>query len=740
MKPETLSFFRRAFLRHGPRRFAVMQPESADRKYNDHPGELTDPQIAAHLAGRAAYAVPTAENGLAHLLPFDIDAGGETAARALLDAAAERGHWAFAQVDTERGRGYVWLPFNDLTNAARLHALGEQLLAQVIRPGWKIENRATAEDTRLPFARHRWTGRCGVLLTQDGTAADLDTGDLAAILGDFSTRYRENPTSTLPPPPEPRATPEQRPETPGQGVTIDAYNASTDLGTLLEHYGAKPARGRGARLYFCPFHGDNHASLLLTRDGDRCHCLSRGSGCPLAEHQNDAFNVFCAGERISPQQALRRLNGQPDDPEPNKGGSGTFKGHQTPPAALRETKAHREGYETTPRRVSTVVRPSYGRTEGVERPRTAHAHPELPKSARRVLDYLHEQPGDYIRGKYHLAAVLDIDPRTVQRSLRRLEAEGLITRTQRGRDGQTDIYRPARGGAAHEAERRAAKPNRVDEAPPAAPEPANPAEEGRQMSPTGVLEYTPIPKALEAERGGQPGALDPDGAHHGPGGAIVYPGGAAYVPPEAEGWYSTLAPDVRGEQPAPPPTGDGTRQGGEAKPEPLALDLASPDMQGGASQTAREARLIPQGEKSAKRRRRKSEGARYVDPGRLTGRIIAATRKAEKLERGSAAERRQAKAIRRSIESLERQLETARTEQQARGYTAEECDRWHAERQQALGQRQPPGVAGGERTPPLTSSGASFPGSAPPSVAPDLNFAKIAQGMAERLRARVSSQ
>src|SRR5436305_8129412 len=90
---DLVPWYQANFLRHNPQRFAVMQPQDADRKYDDLPGTLTNTQIAAHLEGRAAYAVPTAENGLASFLPLDIDAGGEDAARALLHAAAKRNLW-----------------------------------------------------------------------------------------------------------------------------------------------------------------------------------------------------------------------------------------------------------------------------------------------------------------------------------------------------------------------------------------------------------------------------------------------------------------------------------------------------------------------------------------------------------------------------------------------------------------------------------------------------------------------
>lgn len=309
--------FRHAFLRHQPQRVAVMQPERSDTKYISHQHPISDDQIATHLAGRAAYATPAAHAGLAHLLPLDIDAGGMPAAQALLDAATRRGLFAFGQVDPERDRGYVWLPFNNLTNTQRIHTLGDALIAEVAQPTWRIENRATEADTRLPFARHAWTHRRGVLLDQDGTLLNLDQcDDLNALLDDFFVaRYQENAVDQLPPLPEPAPAPARRPALPSEGVTIADYNASTDLAALLDRYGAKPSRTH-PRLYHCPFHDDSHASLLVSRDGQRCHCLSQHSDCPLSGRQHDAFNVFCLQHHLNPNDstdiraALRQLNHQ----------------------------------------------------------------------------------------------------------------------------------------------------------------------------------------------------------------------------------------------------------------------------------------------------------------------------------------------------------------------------------------------------------------------------------------------
>ena len=317
-----IAFYRQAFLRHAPRRYAVMQPATADRKYDDHPGELTDAQIAAHLDGQAAYAVPYAENGLAHLLAFDIDAGGRAALHALMREAEHRNLFAFGQHDHHRNRGYVWIPFNDLANAERLRLLGDELIAaamhrqSLLQDGqthpWRIENRATNEDTRLPFARHRWSGVYGLLYLPGQARPFHIDADPRGALDDLIAIYRENSTDQLPPPPASTEIRISSSRPASQGITIDRFNAEHDLIALLISYKARPA---GRRMFICPFHDDRHASLAIWQNHAGvmvCQCKSRHSACPLAERPGcDAFYIYCVGERLTPQQALRRLNGLP---------------------------------------------------------------------------------------------------------------------------------------------------------------------------------------------------------------------------------------------------------------------------------------------------------------------------------------------------------------------------------------------------------------------------------------------
>ncbi|MDQ2995573.1 MAG: hypothetical protein M3R61_00735 [Chloroflexota bacterium] len=193
-------------MRHAPERFAVMlAPAEAQRlgqKYMERRGVITDTMIARHLNGAIALAVPAAVDGRAHLLPLDIDAGGIDAIHALIAEAARRELWAFGQYCRRDGlaeidqRGYVWLPFDTLSDAHRLQALGAQLIAASSHQGWRIETRAFHAATRLPLARHTHTRRFGDLVLADRQIV-IDQ-DPAGALAKLHDAYRENSSTGLP--------------------------------------------------------------------------------------------------------------------------------------------------------------------------------------------------------------------------------------------------------------------------------------------------------------------------------------------------------------------------------------------------------------------------------------------------------------------------------------------------------------------------------------------------------------
>jgi hypothetical protein len=271
------------------------------------------------------------------VLPLDVDSGGMLAIMCLLEAACVRGLWAFGQYCPRAGlaahvqHGYVWLVFDHCAEASRLQLLGRQLIAAVVQEGWKIEARAHAATTRLPLARHMHTGGFAELVLPD-RVIDLDP-DPRAGWAALRQAFCENsvhglPTPALPPArprPDPcrggqpgRAAPKQAQERQQaahgkQGITIDRYNQDTDLIALLEHYGARPARGCRRLMHCCGHQDTRRASLLLWNDRSgklHCKCLSQYHACPLADQMRDAFGVYCAMEGLSPADALRRLNGK----------------------------------------------------------------------------------------------------------------------------------------------------------------------------------------------------------------------------------------------------------------------------------------------------------------------------------------------------------------------------------------------------------------------------------------------
>ena len=312
---ERVTFFRRAFLRHAPRRHAVMlRPPAAHffgQKYVTHHEPISDALIARHLAGTITLATPAAVDEQAYLLPLDIDAGGIAAIHALIEAARARQLWAFGQFCERRGlaaaeqRGYVWLPFDCSVGMNRVQALGLELIAALNQPTWKIEARAHHAATRLPLARHTHTARFGVLIVGQ-RCLDIDQNPPGALV-ELSRVYQENASAVLPEQPSRSAQVDVMPH--GQPLSIARFNAEQDLVQLLEHYGAQRAR-RGT-LYLCPFHDDAHASLSVYLYCGQwyCRCFSAHSNCPLSTRANDAFAVFCIGEQIGAREAIERIRG-----------------------------------------------------------------------------------------------------------------------------------------------------------------------------------------------------------------------------------------------------------------------------------------------------------------------------------------------------------------------------------------------------------------------------------------------
>ena len=445
---DRIGFFRHAFLQHTPQRRAIMLQPEAGIKYRDLPGSITDQELAAHIAGQASYAAPAAHAGLSALLPLDIDSGGLPAIQALLAAAAERDLWAFGQYcprpqwpDAEQ-RGYVWIVASELVAAQRLQQLGQELIDQV-DPAYRIESRATEADTRLPLARHTHTGRFGYLALSD-QIIEIDR-DPAAAYHLLAHQLTPATPAQLPALQEPKQTGAgQRPQASASTIDIQRFNADNDLVELLSSYGAKAV---SRRLMLCPFHPDEHASLALfqSKNGQTlCHCKSKHSHCPLTR-VSDAFQVFCIGEGLTPQEALRRLNNIPEGP-PTKAGP------QTPPAAPGRTK------NSPPYR--KIPPATEGAAPQANQPATSNSMSQQGAKQGILLAALMDttltaKTRDVFRAMVELAPGLNAyqsitqyatnagaSPRTTRTAIRTLEQRGYLERIHdRGLDGQTNIYR-----------------------------------------------------------------------------------------------------------------------------------------------------------------------------------------------------------------------------------------------------------------------------------------------------------
>jgi hypothetical protein len=246
------------------------EAERQQEKYHDTSGIITDEMLFEQLVGGNSFAVGS--KCLAYILPLDIDSGGLAAIQTLIDECRRRGLWAFGQCTPRPGaaeeeqHGYIFVPFADLVNVARIQRLGDELLQAVAARGWKIENRAHGADTRLPLTYHQVNRTWGELvLLEERIPIDPHP---PAVMQRLFDRYQENPIDLLPPPPEtkqraPRSLTES-------GVDIARFNETYELTSLLEYYGAKRV-GKG--LYLCPFHDDRRASLgVYVRNG---HTQSR---------------------------------------------------------------------------------------------------------------------------------------------------------------------------------------------------------------------------------------------------------------------------------------------------------------------------------------------------------------------------------------------------------------------------------------------------------------------------------
>jgi hypothetical protein len=305
-----------AMLRHTPQRHGIMQTKAhhdqTGDKYRETATRPTEAQLAAHLTGTITLAAPATANGLAACIVIDIDAYSIESILGLLEAARQRGRFAWGEWHGSRDRGYVFIPYDRLTNAQALKAVGDELIAAADIPTKDpriIDNRtANNAITRLPFGRHTWTGERGELIMQDYTSAQIDA-DPDAALQLWAAHYRANPADGIALPartaPTPRPATHVHHRTPltadlTNAETHAAFNHAVDVCDILTHHGGQR---HTAMSWHClgPTHTnqDKHPSLLMVastkpeRYGQQIiMCYSPGCLFHAADGQVwDAFNV-----------------------------------------------------------------------------------------------------------------------------------------------------------------------------------------------------------------------------------------------------------------------------------------------------------------------------------------------------------------------------------------------------------------------------------------------------------------
>lgn len=324
--------FARLYLPHDPPRHARMNRRDARYKYYVVHEAPTPADLSAHLSGAQTLAVPlVGPTGLSYHAALDVDHGGNAALLGVLAAAQERRWSAYALTSTNGHHcgGHVWLHLDRPAAPKRARQLaGELATAAGLST---VEVYPTQRTLRLPLGVHRWTGRRGTLLLQDGRRIDLDgSADAVADALMVIEALPRNDVGRLPAPPPTRyriRTPQTRQE--GRTATqnpIHAYNQATNLIGLLERYGARVAEayGKGRVLLHCPcgqhHNGDAHPSLeiLPARNCARYGqyvAVGHAPGCLLFTepgHIIDSFTVYCRLEGLDAADALQRVNTRTD--------------------------------------------------------------------------------------------------------------------------------------------------------------------------------------------------------------------------------------------------------------------------------------------------------------------------------------------------------------------------------------------------------------------------------------------
>jgi DNA-binding transcriptional ArsR family regulator len=413
-----------------------MQPATCEAKYTTAKACPEDRDLRRHLEGERTIAVPLiGADGLAVAGGLDVDEGGEGALLAALGAAQQAGltAWAITSTNDEHDGGWVWFLYTSAVAPERIRA---QLTALAVVAGVRADIFPTRQAARLPFGVHTWTGRRGILLLQDGRRFDLDSAELEAGIAAVLALSRNTAPPNIEAPPVPKPPPRRQPAVQAGADAIGRFCSATDLVDLLASYPgyslvARSGQG-GTMRCGCPGHkhGDRRPSLEVKhgRDG-RQVAVGYAPGCIWHNQQgrNDAFNVYCELERLTPKEAVKRLASPlPAKPRsfPPHPAENTLEPPGLDPAILqarnREAERKRVARQEADRQVRAAVEQRLA------------ADQALSKRGQAVLTHLLAFAGSRAWCRPSVARLVELtgySERTVQYALRDLEAAGYLCST-----------------------------------------------------------------------------------------------------------------------------------------------------------------------------------------------------------------------------------------------------------------------------------------------------------------------
>ncbi len=304
---------------------APMQPPGTPSgKYLTVHAEITDDQIAAHIAGTQTHAVKLIGNdGLARAWAVDVDEGGTAAVRARVEALSAAGLPCLGiagQGAGEHDGGHIWGIYAAPVTPTDAKVQIKTTLNNAGLPTKEIW--PCGIHIRAPFGVHTHTGRRGTLIRPDVPDANLDTPEGLALGLDTLADLKPTPTPPpLPPPtPRPTATTTLSAGEAGGSVrdVIKAFNREHPIDQLLRSYGAQHTRDGWA--CNCGVAHTHETQIAVTNGGNAIFFSARCAWATTRTDRNgrpvsDSFDLFTIVEhRGNKSDALRALRGKQPRP------------------------------------------------------------------------------------------------------------------------------------------------------------------------------------------------------------------------------------------------------------------------------------------------------------------------------------------------------------------------------------------------------------------------------------------